>query len=77
MYFLASSEELTNNTGYTVTLNKSQSPWPNFKVTSKSGLANHNLDTTVASVPLCENLLRSRDTFGRVFSSYIHCLSCE
>lgn len=50
-----------NSAGYT--LNKSQSPWANFKVTSNSSQANYSLGNTFASMPLFEILLRSRDTF--------------
>lgn len=49
-----------NNAGYT--LNKSQSPWANFKVTSNSSQENYNLGITFASMPLFEILLRTRHT---------------
>lgn len=39
-----------NNAEYT--LNKSQNPWANFKVTSNSSQANYNLDIAFASMPL-------------------------
>lgn len=55
------------NTGYT--LNKSRSPWANFKVTSNSIQANYNLGITFTSMPLFEILLRSRHTFEGCFQA--------